>query len=186
MAFENELRNVELVQRWGIIRCFHPGNVGGHSHRVVIYADQIAEILEVKDGDTRARIMRHAAWHDVAEILTNDIPSPVKKEITDPKKLEDFERREMVNRFCSLEWSDTDPRVVGIVKVADLLDAVLHIVVEKRLGNTLIEYLYDPQSQNLLRAISALQFSDRLCTELRAQIVNAIGRHVYMPLHTVQ
>jgi hypothetical protein len=180
MAFENAIRNFEIIERWGIVRLHQRGNLGAHSHRVAIYADQIAMILGIEERETRYEILRYALWHDVLEIKTGDLPAPAKEFILDRAKHDAYEA-DYINDFKGTDGMG-GAQVEGIVKVADLLDATLSLVIDKRMGNELLDDMYQDMSQKLLSAVSALRFGDAKCDAVRREIVNAIGRHTYMPL----
>jgi 5'-deoxynucleotidase YfbR-like HD superfamily hydrolase len=175
--FENAIRNFEIIERWGVVHMHRRGNVGDHSHRVAIYTDQLCDLLGV-NIETRMEAVRYALWHDVAEVFTGDLPSPVKPLILD------HDKHHMYEDGCLAHHHVNRPEesITRIVRVADLLDAVLHLVVEKRMGNQMTDDLYNDLSKHLLDSISALRFGDTRCDEVRTAVVNAIGRHTYMPL----
>jgi len=175
--FENIIRNFEIIERWGVVHMIRRGNVGAHSHRVAIYTDQLCEILGVST-EVRLEAVRYALWHDAAEVFTGDLPSPVKPLILNPGNHDDYEEDCLARHGVELP----NPTIAGIVRVADLLDAILHLVVEKRMGNLMMGDLYDDMTTVLFAAVAKLRFGDAKCDAVRAEIVNAVGRHTYMPL----
>jgi 5'-deoxynucleotidase len=79
-AFLAYLYRLQYIQRWSLMRNTHPENVAEHSFHVAILAHALCTIAETvyhKDVPTD-RIVAAALFHDVAEVLTGDIPTPVK------------------------------------------------------------------------------------------------------------
>ncbi len=104
-----------------------------HSALVAIYADQIAGILGW-DGD-RAALMRACLSHDWPEVESGDMPGPFKRATVDGAKLDEYENSVYERRFGGNPNNDDDPTIGHILKTADLLEAVLFLVSERRLGN---------------------------------------------------
>lgn len=184
MAFENEIRNAEIIERWGIVRMHRRGSVGAHSHRVAIYADQIATIMGLSLHD-RYWVVLHALWHDMPEVFSGDICGPVKDGAIDREKLKRFEDVGMLDRFPGREWQEGSDHHRRIVKVADLLDELLWCVIEKRMGNSLLDEVYEGTNKALFRAVANLRCGDEACQKIYGEIVSAIGRHTFMPMHTL-
>lgn len=150
--FERELRDLAFVPRWGIVRTVRQQNVAEHSFFVAIYADQIAELASWK-GD-RAALLRHALAHDWDEILTSDIAAPAKRVMKKAAgaKWDAFclwllklmrERYDDYDRWMIHEQNN---EIEEIVKIADILEAVMYLAEEENLGNknvaTRREYLW--------------------------------------------
>lgn len=183
MPFEREIRELEVVERWGIVRAHRRGSVAGHSHRVAIYADQIAEI--VRWAGDRAMLLRHALWHDMAEQFTGDMPGPYKHAVLDPDGANTIEHVEMTRRFPHLEWQVPGTmmgnEVLSIVKAADLLDELLWTVDEQRMGNGLVEEIKRSSEKRLIEHLFTMQplmhFSEDTLIDLMTQIRGAIVKH---------
>jgi 5'-deoxynucleotidase len=182
--FENEIMNFEIIERWGIVRMHRRGSVGAHSQRVAIYADQIATTLGLDPAD-RYAVIRYALWHDAAEVFTGDLPSPLKHHLIDPEALLDYETEELADRFPGGEWDDglLSNAARSIVKLADLLDAALWLVVEKRMGNTLIGTVYDDVVRALHLAIEELPGSVEQRLAVSSAVTDALRHHAAQPMH---
>lgn len=173
--FERSIRDAEIIERWGIVRAHRRGTMGAHSHRVVIYADQIAEFIDWR-GDKGA-LLRYAAWHDMDEVVTGDMPGPVKRRLIDPTKLAIFTKTQMTRLFPSLAWLCPGDEVAAIVKVADCLDEVLWLVIEQRMGNDMLQTVYNDSQERLFRKIETLPCRVEVRNLLRSEIEAVIDVH---------
>ncbi len=71
---------MKYIHRWGLMYSVHPENLSTHSLEVAVCAHALAMIGNIyfgKDYDAD-RIATKALYHDVPEIFTGDIPTPVK------------------------------------------------------------------------------------------------------------
>ena len=71
---------MKLIRRWGLMRSTYPENVQEHSLRVAMAAHALALIRNRLFGGTVdcARVAVLALYHDSGEVLTGDLPSPIK------------------------------------------------------------------------------------------------------------
>ena len=82
---ENEfyalLSRMRFINRWGLMRNTFPENIQEHSHQVAVLAHALAlirrEILQM-EGPDPDRCAVAALYHDASEILTGDLPTPIK------------------------------------------------------------------------------------------------------------
>ncbi len=147
LAFPPELRTAAFVPRWSIVWQVNRDNVASHSFYVALYASLICDIL--RWPGSRAHVMMLALTHDIDETITGDIVGPFKSRIVDVERCEDFVNPFMLSRFgsvvtsiCQLEDDLTATEIdeaERIVHAADKLDAVLHLMVEKRMGNSVVD-----------------------------------------------
>ncbi len=114
----------------------HPGRSGEHVALVAIYADLIADLIGY-DGD-RAALFREALRHDLAEVETGDIPSPVKNRLG-PKELRESYEAEILSVRYGINDSTQDSSMHWLIKVADLTEAVMKLTEEFTLGNRSVE-----------------------------------------------
>lgn len=147
LPFPPELRTASIVPRWSIVWTLNKDYVSNHSFFVTMYAVSIARLIGWKGP--LDMLMYEALIHDLDETITGDIVSPVKKEILDKAKAATYVQKFMEKRLYYIlrtyDWIFTD-KAVGttlygmdlIVKAADRLDALLFLIVEQRLGNTVI------------------------------------------------
>jgi 5'-deoxynucleotidase YfbR-like HD superfamily hydrolase len=145
MYFSPELRTASVVPRWSIVWTLTRDVLSNHSFFVTLYAEQVARLIRW-DGD-RGRLMFMALTHDMDETISGDIVGPAKNAMLDTDKAKAYLDRNMLERLPYIVQQDAafqslDPNMYAeakkIVKVADRLDALLYLVVEKRLGNSVI------------------------------------------------
>lgn len=71
---------MKFIRRWGLMRSTYPENVQEHSQRVALVAHALALIGNRLYGGAvdPARVALLALFHDSGEVLTGDLPSPIK------------------------------------------------------------------------------------------------------------
>lgn len=74
------LSRMKFIQRWGLMRSAYPENVQEHSLRVAQIAHALALIRNRLFGGAvdPERVATLALYHDAGEVLTGDLPTPVK------------------------------------------------------------------------------------------------------------
>ena len=74
------LSRMKFIRRWSLMHATYPENVQEHSLRVALVAHMLAVIRNRRfRGDVDPeRVATLALYHDVGEILTGDLPTPVK------------------------------------------------------------------------------------------------------------
>ncbi len=144
------LGRMRYITRWGLMRNSFSENIQEHSHQVAVLAHALAlirrEILKL-DGPDPDRCAVAALYHDASEILTGDLPTPIKYDnpaIKDAykqiervagNKLLDLLPPELRGSYEHLILED-DPEVTPIVKAADKLSAHIKCIEEQKTGNT--------------------------------------------------
>jgi 5'-deoxynucleotidase len=75
------LSRMKFIQRWGLMRSTYPENIQEHSLRVALIAHALAVIRNrlFAGGADPERTALLALFHDVGEVLTGDLPTPVKQ-----------------------------------------------------------------------------------------------------------
>lgn len=131
-SFNRNYRTLGQVPRWSIVRLTRPQSVLEHTALVAFYANEIADIINY-DGP-RGPLLWEALCHDLPEVETGDLPSPVKKRLSTPQLLADYEADIMERRFGH-DNHTADNKMHKIIKCADLLEAVLKLTEEKAAGN---------------------------------------------------
>ena len=74
------LSRMRFIQRWALMRNTSPENVQEHSHQVAVLAHALAVIRNEKFGGSvdAGAVAVTALYHDATEILTGDMPTPIK------------------------------------------------------------------------------------------------------------
>ena len=74
------LSRMKFIRRWGLMPAVHPENVQEHSLRVAQIAHTLAIIRNRLHGGrvSPERAATLALYHDASEVLTGDLPTPVK------------------------------------------------------------------------------------------------------------
>jgi 5'-deoxynucleotidase len=141
---------MKFIQRWGLMRNTHPENVQEHSLRVALAAHALALIRNrLFDGAVDpARVAGLALYHDSGEVLTGDLPSPIKYLNTEIRSAYvEIERsaartllgmvpeplRDDYRPLLLAEAADADER--ALVKAADKLCAWMKCLEETAAGN---------------------------------------------------
>lgn len=151
-AFFAYLYRLRWIERWNLMRNGISENVAEHSFHVALLTHALCSIgVQVFGKQVSVeKAVTLALFHDVTEVITGDIPSPVKHH--NPAILQGFREIEALaaDRLCEMVPSDladhyrplirdTDPELARWVKAADLLDAYLKCTAEIVSGNR--EYL---------------------------------------------
>ena len=143
------LFRLKYINRWGLMRSFRTENVSEHSLEVAIIAHALAEIGVEYFNKTYnpADIALKAIYHDVSEIFTGDLPSPIKYYTDEMKKTyKSIESEAEVNLLSKLpeELKKSYEKVIlkdenldewEIVKTADRLCAYIKCLEEINSGN---------------------------------------------------
>ncbi|HVR29726.1 MAG TPA: 5'-deoxynucleotidase [Thermoanaerobaculia bacterium] len=141
---------MKLIRRWGLMRSTYPENVQEHSLRVAMAAHALALIRNRLFGGTvdPARVAVLALYHDSGEVLTGDLPSPIKYrnpairsayqgiELSAAGTLLAMVPEPLREDYRPLLLADAaDPEERGIVKAADKLCAWMKCLEETAAGN---------------------------------------------------
>ena len=160
------LGRMRYITRWGLMRNTFSENIQEHSHQVAVLAHALAlirrDILHLPTPDPD-RCAVAALYHDVSEILTGDMPTPIKyynPEIKDAyKQVERIAGNRLLDMLPpALRPSyehlvlEDDKELEPIVKGADKLSAYIKCVEEQKAGNT----EFDSASQQTLDALRAM------------------------------
>lgn len=139
---------MKYIKRWGLMRNTEEENIKEHSADVAYIAHALAVIANKRFGGNVnvERVVMHALYHDVSEVITGDLATPIKyfnPEIKDAyKKLEANavnKIRNMLPDDLAEEYSclndPEDERERKIVKAADKLSAYFKCLEEISSGN---------------------------------------------------
>lgn len=149
--FFAHLARMKLIQRWPLMHNIRQENVQEHSLQVATVAHILAIIANKKfDGNfSPEKAATMAIYHDASEVLTGDLPTPVKyfnKEIeVEYKKIEAIAEQRLLgmlpeefrDEFRQLLISEDAPAdYKALVKSADTLCAYLKCLEEIHAGNS--------------------------------------------------
>ena len=142
------ISRMRFIQRWALMRNTAPENVQEHSHQVAVLAHALAVIRNEKFGGAvdAGAVAVAALYHDASEILTGDMPTPIKYDNpairTAYKDVETVAERKLLRMLPEELQSayapvltDVDPEVERLVKAADKLSAYIKCVEELKAGN---------------------------------------------------
>lgn len=148
--FFAHLSRLKLISRWPLMRNVRTENVSEHSLQVAFVAHALAVIKNRKfEGNLNAeRIALLAMYHDASEVLTGDMPTPVKyynaQIAHEYKKIEKIAQQKLVEMLPEELQQDyrlllddhyTSEEERAIVKQADALCAYLKCLEELSAGN---------------------------------------------------
>ena len=142
------LSRMKYIDRWGLMRNTVSENIQEHSHQVAVLAHALAVIENRFFGghiDPGAAAVA-ALYHDASEILTGDMPTPIKYDNPDIqrayKQVEAVAEQKLLSILPEQLRADfdaavtiPDPAIHAIVKTADKLSAYLKCVEELKAGN---------------------------------------------------
>ena len=141
---------MRYITRWGLMRNTFSENIQEHSHQVAVLAHALAlirrDILGLPGPDPDKCAVA-ALYHDASEILTGDLPTPIKYYNPDIKsaykevehiagqRLLDMLPPQLRDSYAPLVLEE-DEQVLPIVKAADKLSAYIKCVEEQKAGNS--------------------------------------------------
>lgn len=144
------MARMKYIERWALMRNSVKENISEHSLEVAMLAHGLGVIARERcgkdvDPDKLALI---GLYHDANEIITGDMPTPVKyhdPDIRDAyKKVEDMANRKLLDKlpdYMRTYYEDIffkksgDEELWKIVKAADKLSALIKCIEEKKAGN---------------------------------------------------
>ena len=144
-AFISRMKN---INRWALMRNSYSENVQEHSHMVAVLAHALAVIKRDVFGESADPNAAAAAalFHDAPEIITGDMPTPIKYHNTAIKsaykQVEELAANRLINMLpdeMKPEYSkilhEEDEELKRIVKAADKLSAYIKCLEELKTGN---------------------------------------------------
>lgn len=148
--FFTHLSRLKLIHRWPLMRNVHTENVAEHSLQVAFVAHALAVIKNRKfNGHMNAeRMALLAMYHDTSEVITGDLPTPIKyynSDISDAyKKIEKKAQQKLLNMLPEelqedfrnlLDDSSGTEEEKMLIKQADSLCAYIKCLEEFSAGN---------------------------------------------------
>ncbi|TXH62588.1 MAG: 5'-deoxynucleotidase [Tolumonas sp.] len=148
--FFAQLSRMKLIYRWPLMRNIQKENISEHSLQVAMVAHALALISNRKFGTTldADHIALMAMFHDATEILTGDLPTPVKYQnnaiASEYKKIEKLSEKQLLSLLPEefiddyrdlLDSEYQDAESAKVVKAADTLCAYIKCLEEIAAGN---------------------------------------------------
>lgn len=158
------VNRMKFIDRWSLMNNSSKENIAEHSHSVAVIAHALAVIGNKKFGKSynAERTALLAMYHDTTEVITGDMPTPVKYYNDDIKNVyKDIEHiagerllamlpdefREDYTPFFEKQENDKDLWV--LVKAADKIDALIKCIEETRMGNKEFEKALITQQEKI-------------------------------------
>ena len=143
------INRMKFIQRWGLMRNTMPENDIEHAVQAVMIAHAIAVIGNIRydRGYNAEYIMALAMYHDASEVITGDLPTPIKHHNpaikTEYNKLEVIAAQKLISMlppdlreyYTPLIAHDESTGEWKIVKAADRICAYIKCLEERKSGN---------------------------------------------------
>ena len=143
------LSRLKYIERWALMRSASPENLADHSLEVAMIAHALCVIGNVRYGKSlnaeRAALI--GMYHDASEIITGDMPTPVKyfnSEIRSAyAKVEEAAAERLTSAlpddlrpvYEDILHGNDDEYLMRLVKAADKISALIKCVDEEHAGN---------------------------------------------------
>lgn len=163
-SFYAYLSRLRWIKRWGLKRNAHTENVMEHSWEVSVIAHTLALIKNRYYGGSvdANQIAVAALYHDVTEVITGDLPTPIKyhsPEISAAyKQIEQQAEKELLDLLPEalradfevlIEHDKMSAECVQIIKAADKISAYLKCQAELKAGNREFETAAEQLSKKI-------------------------------------
>lgn len=144
------ISRMKYINRWGLMRNTRYENLSEHSFDVAIIAHSLAVIKNTYFGGNidENRVAVLAMYHDAPEILTGDLPTPVKYYDEETKSAYDNVEKTAISRFLKMLPSEMQKSYESVfirdekeeylwklVKAADSISALIKCIDEEKSGN---------------------------------------------------
>ena len=150
-SFFAMISRMKYIDRWALMRNTDRESLDSHSKEVAVIAHTLAVIGNKRFGKNynpdRAAVL--GLYHDAHEIITGDMPTPVKYQNDDIleafKAVEDAANEKLLGKlpedlreeFSSLLTGENeDEELLVLIKAADRLSALIKCIEERKAGNT--------------------------------------------------
>jgi 5'-deoxynucleotidase len=148
--FFAHLSRLKLINRWPLMRNVRTENVSEHSLQVAMVAHALAAIKNRKFQVNAERIALLAMYHDASEVLTGDLPTPVK-----------YFNSQIAQEYKAIEK-------IAQQKLIDMVPEELRDIFEPLID----EHQYTEDEKSLVKQADALCAYLKCLEELSAGITN--------------
>lgn len=144
------LSRMKHINRWGLMRNTYPENISEHSLQVAMIAHALAVLRNRRFGGSVSpeRVALLSLFHDTPEILTGDLPTPVKYrntairsayqqvELDSAQQLLQLLPDDLQGDYRSLFLPEEEEKELWVlVKAADKISALIKCIEEQKAGN---------------------------------------------------
>ncbi len=149
-SFFSMIFRMKYINRWGLMRNTQPENLSQHSLEVAVIAHALGTIRNKRFGGNvnTDRLAVIGMFHDANEIITGDLPTPIKYhdeeiktaykrvEKSASERLLELLPEDLKSEYANilLPGGDCDDALV-LIKAADKLAALIKCIDEERAGN---------------------------------------------------
>ena len=168
-AFLACLSRLKLIRRWSLMRNTQPENDAEHSLQVAMIAHALAVIARDRYAKNvePEHVLSLAVYHDATEVMTGDLPTPVKYHNDQLRgayhRLEDLS----ADRLLALLPEDMKAAFTPymkqekgydhtLVKAADRISAYIKCMEEQRAGNREFDYA----AENVRKSLDAIELPE--------------------------
>ena len=144
---------MKYIERWALMRSTRPENISEHSLEVAMIGHALCIIGNVRYGKrlNAEKAALIGLYHDASEIITGDMPTPVKysnrdirtayrkvEEMAENRLLEQLpeDLRPVYEKIFRADQTEEEKYLRGLVKSADKLSAYIKCLEEEKSGNT--------------------------------------------------
>lgn len=148
--FNALLARMKYISRWGLMRSSRTETLSEHTADAAILAHTLCLIAQKQFGQNvhPETVAVAALYHDASEIMTGDMPTPVKYKTESLRKAYKALEKEAALSIAGLLPEELQPEMTGyltgsvlndkekqLLKAADRLSAYLKCIDEERSGN---------------------------------------------------
>ena len=165
------ISRMKYINRWALMRNTINENISEHSLETAVIAHALALIRNKRFGGDvnpeRAALL--AIYHDASEIITGDLPTPIKYYSKAIKGAYDEVEQKAVDTLISylpddlkeyyeplLSHTEEEAELWRLVKGADKLSALIKCIEERRMGNA----DFASAEEATLKALKALELPE--------------------------
>lgn len=158
------VNRMKMIDRWALMQNTSKENIAEHSHSVAVIAHALALIGNKEFGKNynADRVALLALYHDTTEVITGDMPTPVKYYNDEIKSV--YKEIEAIagNRLLAMlpedyrdcyepffNQSEEDKELWKLVKAADKISALIKCIEENRMGNKEFEIALKSQEKKI-------------------------------------
>lgn len=158
------VNRMKYIDRWALMPNTRKENIAEHSHSVAVIAHALALIGNKEFGKdyNTDRVALLALYHDTTEVITGDMPTPVKYYNDDIKSvykdIEDVAGKRLLAMLPDDYKADYEPFFTKneediplwkLVKAADKISALIKCIEETRMGNKEFEIALKSQEKKI-------------------------------------